>query len=138
MQYLEGLFLIDLLVKKQLGKQEEINIVFALPNDEAKYYQDEAESFRKDVEEFLRHQNGDIFSSGKIKINIHFLNFPYGDESSHRPYNARTKNFKRIIKSDIYETQGDRNMTTTTIKSQPVNLAKLPAAVPGFADYTPQ
>ncbi len=82
LQYLEACLLIEKIVLQ--SAQKEIQIVFALPNDEIKYYKDREGSFQKDVE-FLINQA--LCCDGLI-INVKFLCFRYGDNKSHRPYNA--------------------------------------------------
>jgi hypothetical protein len=90
LQYLEGCLLIDRVVQECL-KEEKIEIVFALPNDELKYYRDETHAFQKDVEFFLNHKYGSKLRDVKVT----FYSFDYGDDVSHRPYNAPGKVFHK-------------------------------------------
>lgn len=79
-QYLEGCLVVNEILEQTKG---EAQIVFALPNDELKYYQDEAGSFQKDV----------AFLCGDVRIK--FLAFQYGTEKKQRPYNTPGKVLKR-------------------------------------------
>jgi hypothetical protein len=85
LQYLEGCLLIDQVVQECL-KREKIEIVFALPNDELKYYQDETNAFQKDVEFLLNHKYGN-----ELDVKVTFYSFEYGDDVNYRPYNAPGK-----------------------------------------------
>jgi|GEM_PF-3378237 len=84
-QYLEGCLLIDEILTNE-NNLKEIQIVFALPNDELKYYKDEKESFRRDIEFLISKRSSSL---GKISLNIRFLSFKYGSNSQERPYNAQ-------------------------------------------------
>lgn len=76
-QYLEGIYLIDQILKTELGKAgDEINIVFALPNDEWKYYEDGEGCFAKDVSAIIAEKYGDKLD-GK-KVNLYFYTFRFG------------------------------------------------------------
>jgi hypothetical protein len=90
LQYLEGCLLIDQVVQECL-KEEKIEIVFALPNDELKYYRDDTNAFQKDVEFFLNHKYGSKLRDVKVT----FYSFEYGDDVNHRPYNAPGKVFNK-------------------------------------------
>ena len=87
LQYLEGCLLVDELFVKQLkNNANEIQLVFALPNDELKYYKDNERSFQKDITFIIsKHSNLNI---NNINLEIIFLGFKYGLELQDRPYNA--------------------------------------------------
>lgn len=89
LQYLEGCLLIEQVVQACLKKRpgEDIEIVFALPNDELKYYQDETNAFKKDVEFLLNHRYGKELKD----VRVTFYSFEYGEAVYHRPYNAPGK-----------------------------------------------
>lgn len=72
LQYLEGLFLVQEALKRRAQSN---TVVFLLPNDELKYYDDGQGSFQKDLEGFL----------GKA-VNVHFIPFRFGEDLSCRPY----------------------------------------------------
>jgi hypothetical protein len=90
LQYLEGCLLIDQIVHG-CPKGEKIEIVFALPNDELKYYQDETNAFQKDVEFLLNHRYGNELKD----VQVIFYSFEYGEDVHHRPYNAPGKVFNK-------------------------------------------
>lgn len=98
-QYVEGCFIINEIIKNIFDKQDTINLVFALPNDEAKYYQDSENNFIKDLEVFLKYNFGDRLNHKSI--HVHFLNFRYGNEIYHRPYNSGKKVLKNITKDMV-------------------------------------
>jgi hypothetical protein len=85
LQYLEGCLLIEEIVQK--SSLREVEIVFILPNDELKYYQDETNAFQQDVA-FL------VEKYGK-SVRIKFYSFQYGEQEQHRPYNAPGKVYKK-------------------------------------------
>ncbi len=95
LQYLEGCLLIEEVVQNCLRFQNnnDIELIFALPNDELKYYRDETNAFKQDVEFLLKHRMGSILKGSRI--NIKFLAFQYGDSAHQRPYNAPGAVFKR-------------------------------------------
>lgn len=81
MQYVEGYYLIRESVKKRLScGEKKVNIVFALPNDEGKYYRDLPE----DLERMLHADFGTAFSD--LEITVSFLFFEYGKSMTERPY----------------------------------------------------
>ena len=97
LQYLEGIYLVQLLVKEALIKNRgspEINLIFALPNKEYLYFQDEANSLAKDVENILQEECSEELK-GK-KVNLMFYCFRYGDGEGNRPYNAPSKNIDAV------------------------------------------
>lgn len=85
-QYLEGCLLVEEILLQESEKTSEIQIVFALPNDELKYYKDDADSFRKDIEFFLSSRCQSLKID--VALDIRFLSFKYGSDSMQRPYNA--------------------------------------------------
>jgi hypothetical protein len=90
-QYLEGLFLVEKLVKEGAS-----NIVFALPNDEWKYYEDKLGSFEKD----LAHRLGRLGIKDRM-IRIEFCTFLYGDDLQKRPYLGEGKGLRLNQRSDL-------------------------------------
>lgn len=87
-QYLEGCLLVEeLLLQRSAKGEREVEIVFALPNDELKYYP--RETFQKDLQIFLAKRNLSI--SAKVL----FMPFKYGTQPSDRPYNAPGKVLKK-------------------------------------------
>ena len=99
-QYLEGLYLTWRLVELRIKDSDEINIIFDLPNNEWKYYQDPEESFANDVEFFLREKFG-----GKLKgkkINVYFYTYKFGkNQDVDRPYNEGRVIIKTIQRSQF-------------------------------------
>jgi hypothetical protein len=92
LQYLEALLLVEAVVKKQILSQE-IDVVFALPNDELKYYSDDSNSFEIDLNFFLSRRLG-IHLNGK-RIHVYFRSFPYSTSLEYRPYNAPGRTLKK-------------------------------------------
>ncbi|CAM0116897.1 hypothetical protein [Rhabdochlamydiaceae symbiont of Dictyostelium giganteum] len=83
-QYLEGHLIIDYIISRiSKGKEDPIQIVFTLPNDELKYYRDTQNSFQNDLKYFI----SSLYKE-EISINIKFLSFNYGFKKEDRPYNA--------------------------------------------------
>lgn len=98
-QYVEGCMIVDQIVQMNIGSQSAVNIVFALPNDESKYYYDQDHHFIRDLEAILK-----LKFENELKtknVNIHFLCFKYGDAPHCRPYNAGKKVVKNITKEMI-------------------------------------
>lgn len=80
MQYVEGYYLIREIVKNALIKGEgKIECIFALPNDEGKYYRD----LSLDMEKLLKADFGDALTN--FQINICFKFFKY-KKLKDRPY----------------------------------------------------
>ena len=94
-QYLEGCLLVDEIVMQEVTNKGEsdIQIVFALPNDEIKYYKDKGNSFQKDVS-FLISKRCATMNVKNIRLQVKFLAFKYGSHLTERPYNARGKTLK--------------------------------------------
>lgn len=92
LQYLEACFLVEEAIGLQPNK-EEVDIVFALPNDENEYYRDDLNTFGCDLEFFLNQRLQDI-SSDKT-VNVQFISFKYGDSLEQRPYNSPGQVFKK-------------------------------------------
>lgn len=94
-QYFEGCWLVDQIFSRiaQKDTDKEIQLVFALPNDEIKYYRDKDDSFEKDLT-FLISKRCEELKINSLKIKITFISFPYGLNASQRPYNARGKSLK--------------------------------------------
>ncbi|MFA6119341.1 MAG: hypothetical protein WC688_05440 [Parachlamydiales bacterium] len=93
-QYLEGCLLInEILIHFEKNKiPKDFQIVFALPNDEFKYYKDNLNSFQKDVEFFIKNQYP-LLENFYLKVN--FFSFKYGSQTNQRPYNALGKHLKK-------------------------------------------
>lgn len=81
MQYIEGFYLVQRSIRKglELG-QKKIEVVFALPNDEWKYYKD----FPNDIDAMLKAEFGSTLN--KIEVNITFQFFKYTNNIKSRPY----------------------------------------------------
>ncbi len=96
-QYLEGCLLIDNILARHFANESAnyIEIVFALPNDEIKYYKDKKNSFQKDVAFLISKRCADL-NIQNVHLDIKFLAFRYGIQPHQRPYNAPGK----ILKSD--------------------------------------
>lgn len=101
-QYLEGCLLCEEIFVKALDDaiNQTINIVFALPNDELKYYRDNENSFQKDLE-FLLQRHCQKLNLDSLCVNVKFMAFKYSSQTEHRPYNAPGQ----ILKHDslLYE-----------------------------------
>ncbi|MBI3258992.1 MAG: hypothetical protein HYZ54_05920 [Ignavibacteriae bacterium] len=97
LQYLEGCLLVDEIFMEQAANREvtDIQIVFALPNDEIKYYRDKKNSFQKDIR-FLISKRHEILNIKNIRLQVKFLAFKYGFQPHERPYNASGK----VLKND--------------------------------------
>lgn len=81
MQYIEGFYLVQRSIRKGLEQgREKIEVVFALPNDEWKYYED----FPKDIDAMLKAEFGSTLN--KIEVNIAFQFFQYTKNIKSRPY----------------------------------------------------
>ena len=65
----------------------DLQIVFALPNDELNYYRDRSGSFQNDVD-YLISKRCRALKIDKVNLWIKFLSFKYGSQLQHRPYNA--------------------------------------------------
>ncbi|MFS8562813.1 MAG: hypothetical protein LVR00_00125 [Rhabdochlamydiaceae bacterium] len=89
LQYLEGCLLVDEIFTREATHEStnELEIVFALPNDELNYYKDALGSFQKDVQFLIRKRA--IDSDIKyFTLKIKFISFKYGSKLEDRPYNA--------------------------------------------------
>lgn len=95
-QYFEGCLLVDEIFLHLASNREvkDIQIVFALPNDELKYYQDKQNSFKKDVT-FLISKRCMPLNIKDVQLQIKFLSFKYGSQLNCRPYNALGKVLKK-------------------------------------------
>lgn len=105
LQYLEFLFIIEKIILSLIEKdslRKRINIIFALPNDELKYYFDEENSLEKDLKFFLKKTCGALLKDREI--HIQFLSFQYGSELHHRPYNSPGEILKssQFVVSDYF------------------------------------
>ena len=94
LQYLEGCLVVEYIFLQQMANQKsDIEIVFALPNNELDYYKDDAQSFKMDVQfliETICKENG----VNNINLSIKFMGFKYGSCRNDRPYNAQGKVLK--------------------------------------------
>ena len=99
LQYLEAFLLIEEILSKIIFVQNNIQIVFAIPNDEIKYYRDNVNSFEKDLKIFLFHLYGRALY--RMKISINFISFKYGKHEGHRPYNAPGEIIKKLTAGSI-------------------------------------
>lgn len=91
LQYLEGCFLVNEILSNLAVKNKTTNveIVFALPNNEFQYYKDEFSSFQKDLHFFISKQK--YSKNTNMVLNIKFFSFKYGTQQTHRPYNEPGK-----------------------------------------------
>lgn len=104
LQYMEGYFLVQEVLKRSASTDfGELNLVFLLPNDEYRYYDDESKSFEKDVREMLMKQE-DLPSNGKIRII--FIPFQWGESLNERPY-----------LSDCESVKGEKLVLLDTLKA---------------------
>ncbi len=105
LQYIEGIYLIETIVQQALSQnaeQKTINLIFALPNQEANYYFDEENSFMKDVKAVLQDEYQALLK-GKT-VNVMFYSFMFGDGVRNRPYNAGPTNIEKLQQaSDIVQ-----------------------------------
>lgn len=102
-QYLEGCLLIEEIFTQCMENGlKKIKIVFGLPNDELKYYQDELGSFQKDIQ-FLISNHFKKVNINDVNLDIQFFSFKYGSQIDHRPYNAPGQVLKsnKLLYSDV-------------------------------------
>ena len=91
LQYLEAMFIIESIINFS-NRASNLTVVFALPNDELKYYLTADNSFESDLNFFLKERiNCEQLPDS---IDIHFRSFNYGMKKSHRPYNYPGTVFK--------------------------------------------
>lgn len=85
LQYLEGLFLIQKIVQKNI-ELNEINIIFLLPQEESKYYLfgDNGTTFAKDINSILN--ANPVIAQKNIALTICFKEFTYTANGTCRPY----------------------------------------------------
>lgn len=96
LQYLEGYYLIrNTLIKGLEQKKQKIQVAFALPNDEAKYYQDLPE----DIEKMLRAEFGEKLNG--VEVNVYFRFYEYGPSKSSRPYLGSIQKGLNVRDSEI-------------------------------------
>jgi hypothetical protein len=96
MQYVEGYYLVQEAVRSGLEKGlKKIDIAFALPNDEAKYYRD----FPEEMERWVRLVFGDRVRDRAIRVEFDF--FAYGELPSSRPYIDKAKKAKMVKPKEI-------------------------------------
>lgn len=106
LQYLEGLFLVNHIVKKSLElNKSSVNIVFLLPNDEAKYYKDDLVLLNQNIDKVLEldEERGYLPGLNDCKITISFMFFEYGNSLSERPYISREKSDKLIKPNKVLD-----------------------------------
>lgn len=94
-QYLEGCFLVKYIIDRLTENEvvSDIQIVFALPNDELKYYKDNHNSFKQDVKFLLAKQCANL-NIRRVCVDIKFIAFKYGVQIDHRPYNSPGERLK--------------------------------------------
>ena len=87
-QFLEGCLIVEEIVKWIVthSKMNFAEIVFALPNDELKYYSVEKELFKESVE-ILTKQICQQIGIDQFNLNLNFSAFQFGKQQEHRPYN---------------------------------------------------
>lgn len=91
LQYLEAMFIIEWIINSNIHKSN-LQIVFALPNDELKYYLNTNSFFEGDLNLFLKSRtSSDLLSN---PTDVFFHSFNYGEKKSHRPYNYPGAVFK--------------------------------------------
>lgn len=88
-QFLEGCLIVEEIVKWIIvhSKMNFAEIVFALPNDELKYYRIEEELFKNSVE-ILTKQICQQAGIEQFNLNLNFMAFQFGNQHEHRPYNT--------------------------------------------------
>lgn len=100
LQYVEGCYFINQVVESATDKgQKVVNLIFALPNDECKYYDLKDDCFLKDITVMLNEKLGEKLRD--MNINIMFYAFEFGKNKQNRPYNAGKKNIDVITKSQL-------------------------------------
>lgn len=89
LQYLEGIYLSLLFIKKNRGSLDNLNIVFALQRGESDYYFDEQDigsnSFQEDLIKLLSLEAE--LSDTQGNVNIYFFEFDYNSPGTNAPYN---------------------------------------------------
>lgn len=94
-QYLEGCLIVERIFLEQLKKHTtNLELVFALPNDELEYYRDLENSFQKDIQ-FLLSFHCEKQNIKHASIHIQFLSFEYGKHQQDRPYNNPGTNIRK-------------------------------------------
>ncbi len=99
-QFLEGCLIVEEIVKwiATHSKSNFAEIVFALPNDELKYYRVDEDLFKSSVEILINRiwlQEG----VDQFNLNLNFLAFRFGNQDEHRPYNIPGDSVK---KNELY------------------------------------
>lgn len=102
LQYIEGFYLVLRMVESQIDK-EEINLVFALPNNENDYYKDEEKSFKKDLTAILKEKFKERLRNKRV--NLFFLGFAFGKSAFGKPNNKRPYTAGREILDSIERSQ---------------------------------
>lgn len=89
-QYVEGCMLVKNIIEQSLldfGPTSDIEIIFLLPNDELKYYNDGSKTFMNSIESILNSS----YKSRNFNLFIDFYSFPFGSSSACRPYIVKDK-----------------------------------------------
>lgn len=115
-QYLEGCLLIEEIFNHFVANDStsDLEITFALPNDELKYYRDDLGSFQTDIE-FIIGKRCNELGIKTLSLRIRFLAFQYGNRLQDRPYNQPGKVLKRNTFSYYDVTDIDGEMINTNI-----------------------
>lgn len=100
-QYVEGIYLIDRLIQDELTEdnRKDIQLAFALPNDENKYYQTSSRSFAADVQTYLELNWGEKLQGRNVCVT--FFSFTFGNGMGNRPYNAGNKLVNQLNPKDL-------------------------------------
>lgn len=93
LQYLEGYLIMEVLIKDLEQEEKKIQFAFVLPNDEAKYYQDE------DIEKMLKAEFGEKLNG--LDLNVYFRFYEYGSNMSSRPYLGSLQRGLNVRDSEI-------------------------------------
>lgn len=113
-QYFEGCLIVEEIFIKLLTEEmtDDFQIVFAIPNDEIKYYKDMSNSFRDDVLFLISRRCADL-DIKKFNLQIKFLAFQYGTALQDRPYNApgRVLKGKHLSYEDVLGSAEGRSTT---------------------------
>jgi hypothetical protein len=87
-QFLEGCLIVETILKSIANhvKTNSVEVVFALPNDELKYYTVERDLFKRSIEMMILQMYRQA-GIDWLNLNLSFLAFQFGNQQEHRPYN---------------------------------------------------